>query len=76
MFFQSDIISKISDYVEKMPQTKQKALLKALEKDAIIQQARNLDKGVKKNTLTMDEIVATVRDVRKRRYNAGKQIRS
>ena len=76
MFFQSPIVSKISNYVEQMPESKQKALLKVLEKEAIIQAARKLDKGVKKNNVTMDEIVAIVRDVRKRRYNAGKQIRS
>lgn len=76
MFFQSPIVSKISNYVEQMPESKQKALLKVLEKEAIIQAARKLDKGVKKNNVTMDEIVAIVRDVRKKRYNAGKQIRS
>ncbi|MEN9447062.1 MAG: hypothetical protein RJA25_352 [Bacteroidota bacterium] len=76
MFFQSPIVSKITDYIEQMPETKQKALLKVLEKEAIIQKARKLDSGVKKNNITMNEIVAIVRDVRKKRYNAGKQIRS
>lgn len=76
MLLKSTIISEISEYVEKMPQPKQKALLDALRKDAIIQQARRLDKNVKKNNTTVDEIVSMVREVRKKRYNAGKQIRS
>lgn len=76
MFFQSNIVTQISIIVEQMPEPKQKALLKALEKDAIIEAAKQADKSVKKNNLTTDEIVAIVRDVRKKRYNAGKQIRS
>lgn len=76
MLLKSTIISEISEYVEKMPQPKQKALLDALRKDAIIQQARKLDKTVKKNNITVDEIVSIIREVRKKRYNAGKQVRS
>jgi len=76
MLLKTTIISEISGYVEKMPESKQIALLDALRKDAIIQQARRLDKNVKKNNITVDEVVSMVREVRKKRYNAGKQIRS
>jgi len=74
MLLQSPIVSKITNYIEQMPEPKQKALLEALEKNAIIEQARKLDKSVKKNNITMNEIVDIVRNVRKKRYNAKKQV--
>ena len=76
MIFQTSIVSEISEYVEKLPENKQKKLLQALQKEATFNEAWQINKSVKKNNITMDEIVAVVRDVRKKRYNAGKQIRS
>jgi flagellar biosynthesis regulator FlbT len=76
MILQSPIVNEIADYVDQMSEQQQKALLNVLKKEAIIKEAYRLDKSVKKNNVTMNEIVAIVKDVRKKRYNAGKQIRS
>ena len=75
MVYQSSIINKIANYIEQMPESRQKALLQVLEKEALVRKVKAFDASVKKNDVTMADIVSIVRGVRKKRYNAGKQVR-
>jgi hypothetical protein len=65
MQLQSNIVSQISEYVEQLSQAKQKDLLKALERNALLKEARGLKS--KPNDITMKEICDIVNDVRKAR---------
>jgi len=65
MQLQSSIVSQISEYVEQLPQAKQKDLLKALERNALLKEARSLKS--KSNNITMKEICDVINDVRKER---------
>lgn len=57
-------ISQINELVKSLTAKEQDALLSALKKKYLLDQARKLDKAVKKNTLTIQEIVEEVRKVR------------
>lgn len=57
-------INQINELVKSLTAKEQDALLSALKKKYLLDQARKLDKAVKKNTLTIQEIVEEVRKVR------------
>lgn len=65
MQLQSNIVSQISEYVEQLPATKQKDLLKALERNALLKEARRLKS--KPNNISMKEICDVINEVRKER---------
>lgn len=65
MQLQSNIVSQISEYVEQLPANKQLDLLKALERNALMKEARRLKS--KPNNITMKEICDTINEVRKQR---------
>ncbi len=60
-------INQIIKYVKSLTSKEQDVLLSALRKNALLDQARKLGKSVKKNNLTMQEIVEEVRKVRSAR---------
>ena len=65
MQIQSNIVSQISEYVEQLPANKQKDLLKALERNALLKEASGLKS--KPNNITMKEICDIINEVRKER---------
>jgi hypothetical protein len=67
MDFTSNTVAKITDYVVALKESDQQKLLSALERKALMDEAARLNKSVKKNTITMQEICETVNDVRKKR---------
>ena len=70
MDFTSNTVSKITDYVEALNQRDQKKLLNALERKVLMDEAKRLNKSVKKNTITVQQICDMVNDVRKKRKRA------
>lgn len=62
------LIKEIQNIIAIFPEEKQKALLKELKRQALIMQARKLDKEIRKNEITHQEIVEEVRIVRKLLY--------
>lgn len=62
------ILKEIQQIVASFPSEKQKALLAELRKQSILMEAKRLDKGVKKNTISKQEIIEEVRAVRKLLY--------
>lgn len=70
MDFTSNTVSKINDYVEALNDRDQKKLLNALEKKVLMDEAKRLNKSVKKNTVSMQQICDMVNDVRKKRNRA------
>ncbi|MDB5283745.1 MAG: hypothetical protein JWO06_2820 [Bacteroidota bacterium] len=70
MDFTTNTAAKIKDYVEALPERDQKKLLSALERKSLMDRAKRLNKSVKKNTVSMQEICDVVNDVRRKRKSA------
>ncbi len=66
MDFTTNTASKINDYVEALNTRDQQKLLNALEKKVLMDEARRLNKSVKKNTVSIDEICDVINHVRKK----------
>jgi hypothetical protein len=60
-------LTKISRYVKALNEKQQAVLLEELRKNFLVMEAQKLKDSVKKNTITMADIVAEVRKVRKAR---------
>mgnify|MGYP006890186077 CR=1 FL=1 len=60
-------VREITSLVNKLTDEDQEALLKALKIQIILAQARRLDQSVRKNKVSMDEIISVVRQVRQTR---------
>ena len=67
MDFTTNTVSKINDYVEALNERDQKKLLQALERKVLMDEAKRLNKSVKKNTVSIEEICEVVSSVRKKR---------
>jgi hypothetical protein len=67
MDFTSNTVAKITDYVEALKERDQQKLLNVLERKVLMDEAIRLNKSVKKNSITMQEICDVVADVRKKR---------
>ena len=67
MDFTSETVAKITDYVESLKKSEQQELLHALERKVLMDEAIRLNKSVKKNSITIQEICDLVADVRKKR---------
>ncbi|HLP20466.1 MAG TPA: hypothetical protein VK174_09200 [Chitinophagales bacterium] len=67
MDFTTNTVAKISDYVEALKPRDQEKLLDALERKVLMDEAKRLNKSVKKNSISIDEICEIVNDVRKKR---------
>jgi hypothetical protein len=53
----SDRIRLITQYIDQLSDIEQAALLEGLRKQALLSKARQLDKSVQKNTITMQDII-------------------
>ena len=67
MEYTSNRVSKITNYVEALKADEQQELLDALERKALMEEARRLNKSVKKNSVSIREICDMVNDVRRKR---------
>lgn len=67
MEYTSNRVDKITNYVEALKADEQQQLLDALERKALLEEARRLNKSVRKNTISIKEICDMVNDVRKKR---------
>jgi len=70
MDFTSNTTAKIADYVDALKETDRQRLLHALERKILMDEANRLNKSVKKNSITIEEICDVVADVRKKRKKA------
>ncbi|MBS1622850.1 MAG: hypothetical protein JST83_02450 [Bacteroidetes bacterium] len=70
MDFTSNTVARINDYVESLKVSEQKKLLDALERKVLMDAALKLNKSVKKNNVSIQEICDIVTDVRKKRKKA------
>ena len=61
-------IKEIAELISKLTDADQDALLKALKVQIVLADARRLDQSVKKNKVSMDEILQVVRQVRVARH--------
>jgi len=59
-------VDKITTYVEAMKADEQQQLLDALERKALLEEARRLNKSVRKNTVSIKEICDMVNDARRK----------
>jgi hypothetical protein len=57
----------INRYVKDLSRREQEILLSGLKRKVLIEKARRLDKSIKKNQLTMEDIVEEVKKVRSTR---------
>ncbi len=64
MDFTTNTVSKITDYVEALTARDQEKLLSALERKVLMDEAKRLNKTVKKSSVTIQEICDIVNDVR------------
>lgn len=62
-------VQEISDLVKRMSVKEQDALLADLKKRSIFKKASRLDSSVRENSLTMQDAVNEVREVRHERYD-------
>ena len=67
MDFTTSTVSKIAGYVEALNERDQKKLLDALERKALMDEAQRLNKSVKKNSISIQQICDTVNNVRTKR---------
>jgi hypothetical protein len=67
MDFTSNTVAKITDYVEALKASDQQKLLDALERKVLMDEAIRLNKSVKKNSISIEEICDEVALVRKKR---------
>ena len=70
MDFTTNTAAKIADYVDALKESDQQKLLQALERKVLMDEAVRLNKSVKKNTVSIQEICDVVADVRKKRKQA------
>ena len=70
MDFTTNTAAKIADYVDALKESDQQKLLQALERKVLMDEAARLNKSVKKNTVSIQEICDVVTDVRKKRKQA------
>jgi hypothetical protein len=70
MGFTSNTATKIASYVEVLKESDQEKLLNALERKVLMDEAARLNKSVKKNTVSIEEICELVADVRKKHKQA------
>jgi hypothetical protein len=70
MDFTSNTAAKIADYVDALKERDQQKLLQALERKVLMDEAVRLNKSVKKNTVSIQEICDVVAEVRKKRKQA------
>ena len=70
MDFTSNTAAKIANYVEVLKERDQQKLLNALERKVLMDEAARLNKSVKKNTVSIEEICELVADVRKKHKRA------
>jgi hypothetical protein len=70
MDFTTNTASKIADYVGALNERDQQKLLHALERKVLMDEASRLNKSVKKNTVSIQEICDVVADIRKKRKRA------
>jgi len=66
MDFTTNTAAKIADYVDALKEADQKKLLHALERKVLMDEATRLNRSVKKNTISIEEIRDVVADVRKK----------
>lgn len=67
MEYTSSTVSKITNYVEALTSNEQQELLDALERKVLMEEAKRLNKSVKKNSVSIKEICDMVNDVRGKR---------
>ena len=67
MDFNTNTFSKIAGYVEAMNEKDQKKLLDALERKALMDEANRLNKSVKKNDVSIQQVCDIINDVRTKR---------
>lgn len=67
MEYTSSTVSKITNYVEALTTNEQQELLDALERKVLMEEAKRLNKSVKKNPVSIKEICDMVNDVRGKR---------
>ncbi len=70
MDFTSNTVARINDYVESLKVSDQKKLLDALERKVLLDEAARLNKSVKKNKITIEEVCDVVAEVRAKRKKA------
>jgi hypothetical protein len=70
MDFTTNTTAKINHYVEALKPVDQEKLLSALERKVLMDDARRLNKSVKKNAVSIEDICNIVNDVRKKRKRA------
>lgn len=70
MDFTSNTTARIADYVESLKESDQKKLLNALERKVLMDEATRLNKSIKKNNISIEEICDMVNDVRKKHKQA------
>lgn len=61
-------VQEISDLIKRMSVKEQDALLADLKKRSILEKASRLDSSVRENSLTMQDAVNEVWEVRRERY--------
>jgi hypothetical protein len=59
-------LNEIVNVVEQLPEEQQKILLVKLKKGELLQKIKVVNKGVKRNSISTDEIVAIVKRNRKK----------
>ena len=67
MEYTSNRVSKITNYVEALKADEQQELLNALERKVLMEEAKRLNKSVKKNSASIKEICDMVNDARRQR---------
>lgn len=67
MDFTTTTVAKITTYVETLNTGDQQKLLTALERKVLMDEAKRLNKSVKKNSVSIQEICDIVNDVRKKK---------
>jgi RNA polymerase-interacting CarD/CdnL/TRCF family regulator len=70
MDFTSNTATKIAEYVDALKERDQQKLLQALERKALMEETARLNKSVRKNTISIQEICDVLADVRKKRNRA------
>jgi hypothetical protein len=70
MDFTSNTATKIADYIGALKESDQEKLLEVLERKVLMDEAIRLNKSVKKNSISIEEIIDVVNDVRKKRKKA------
>ncbi len=67
MDFTTNTVAKITTYVETLNTGDQQKLLTALERKVLMDEAKRLNKSVKKNSVSIQEICDIINDVRRKK---------